>query len=181
MNRVLLIVALFAVGCMSACTKSSLYGEVQYRAQAKIDDSVVSRFIRAHNLQDVAKHVQLNDTIGVYYIVIAQGTTNTLFTTSTQVTVGDTGKVINPADNTEQLFYQTDDFHPLYSLGDVIRGWQLGVPMVGAGGTVRLLIPSRYAYGHYPHPELGPDFGLKTGLPANAVLDFYITLYDVTN
>jgi FKBP-type peptidyl-prolyl cis-trans isomerase FkpA len=63
----------------------------------------------------------------------------------------------------------------------VIRGWQMGIPLVKKGGIVRLLIPSRYAYGPNAQPQLGVTFGLKDGLPANAVLDFDIQLYDITN
>lgn len=177
MNRVLLILALFCGCCLAACQKSSLYGSVQYDAQAKIDDSIISNYIKTHGLTGIAKHVQGIDTIGVYYIVIDPGEGNTLYTNSTQVTVGDTGKLLT----TGQVFYETDKFHPSYPLGQVILGWQLGIPMVKQGGEVRLLIPSRYAYGHFAHPELGPSFDLPGGLPANAVLDFYIRLYDVTN
>jgi FKBP-type peptidyl-prolyl cis-trans isomerase FkpA len=54
-----------------------------------------------------------------------------------------------------------------------MRGWQLGIPEIKNGGTVTLYLPSRYAYGPYPQPDLG--------LPANAVLVFQITLYNVTN
>lgn len=177
MNRVLLIFALFVIGCTAGCTKSSLYGLVQVKAQAKIDDSLISKYIQSHGLTGVAKHVQNNDTIGVYYIVIDPGSGNTLFTNSTQVTVGDTGRLLS----TGQLFYETNDFHPTYPLGQVIKAWQLGIPEIKTGGEVRLLVPSRYAYSHFAHPELGPGFGLTGGLPANAVLDFYIRLYNVTN
>jgi len=180
MNRILLICGLAFICCLAACTKSSLYGPVQAKAQAKIDDSLVSRFIVANHLQGIAKHVQLNDTIGVYYIVLNPGSGQSLFTTSTQITVSDSAYLIN-SDLSETFFYKTIDFHPTYSLGSVIRAWQLGVPEISTGGQVRLLVPSRYAYGPFPQPQLGLDYGLKNGLPGNAVLDFYITLYNVTN
>jgi len=172
MNRILLVLAFFCVCCLTACTKSALYGSVQYKAQAKIDDQLVQQFLTANNLQGIAKHVQLNDTIGVYYIVLNPGGDTTLYTNATQVTVGDTAKWISSA-TTEKVFYETNDFHPSYPLGSVIRAWQLGIPEINVGGEVRLIVPSRYAYGHFPQEQIG--------LPANAVLDFYIRLYDVTN
>ena len=172
MTRILLVIALFYVCCTVACTKSSLYGPEQYAAQKKIDDSIVSNYIRSNSLEGKFKHVQNNDTIGVYYMVIDTGSANTLFTTSTQVTVGDTGRYINK-DLTETQFYETNSFHPSYTLASVILGWQLGIPMGTAGGEIRLLIPSRYAYGHYAQSGLG--------LPANAILDFSIRIYSVTN
>jgi len=172
MNRILLILGLVFVCCLAACTKSSLYGPVQAKAQAKIDDTLLSRFIVANHLQGIAKHVQLNDTIGVYFIPINPGSGQTLFTTSTQITVGDTAKLINN-DLTETTFYETNQFHPTYSLGSVIRAWQLGVPEILTGGEVRLLVPSRYAYGPFAQPTYG--------LPANAILIFTIKIYNITN
>jgi len=187
MNRILLIVLLFAAGCLTACQKSEEYGSVQYKAQAKADDDTLARFIETHGLSGIAKHVQNNDTIGVYYIVINQGLGPTLYNNATQITVGDTGKLITGAMITnlslaEPVFYRTDSIHPSYSFGDMILGWQLGIPEVNAGGEVRLLIPSRYAYGHYAQKDLvGGDSTLRRGLPPNAILDFTIRLYDVTN
>ena len=172
MNRILLIIALFFVCCIAACTKSSIYGPVQYAAQAKIDDSLVSKYIKANGLEGKFKHVQSNDTIGVYYMIIDTGTTNTLYTTSTQVTVSDTGRYIS-SNLAETQFYETNGFTPTYTLATVILGWQLGIPECNAGGEVRLLIPSRYAYGPYKQADLN--------LPANAVLDFSIKIYSVTN
>ena len=106
-------------------------------------------------------------------MVIDTGSTNTLFTSSTQVTVGDTGRYINSNGTSETQFYETNIFHPTYTLSSVILGWQVGIPMGTAGGEIRLLIPSRYAYGHYAQSGLG--------LPANAILDFSIRIYSVTN
>jgi FKBP-type peptidyl-prolyl cis-trans isomerase FkpA len=83
--------------------------------------------------------------------------------------VGDTGRLLT----TGAVFTKTNQFHPSYILGNVILGWQLGIPKIKNGGIVRLLIPSRYAYGPYPQAQIG--------LPANAVLDFDIELYNVTN
>ncbi len=165
MNKWLLPILLFCV-VMAGCGKTQS-GLAQYRAQAAIDDKIVANYIAEKNLTGVAKKV--NDTAGVYYIVLQQGQGNDLFTTSTQVTVGDTGKLLS----TGTIFTQTNTFHPSYVLGQVILGWQLGIPKINTGGIVRLLIPSRYAYGPNAQPNLG--------LPANAILDFDIQLYNVTN
>ncbi|HZX57640.1 MAG TPA: FKBP-type peptidyl-prolyl cis-trans isomerase [Mucilaginibacter sp.] len=165
MNKWLLPILLFCVA-MAGCGKTQS-GLAQYRAQAATDDKIVANYIAEHNLTEVAKKV--SDTAGVYYIVLQQGQGNDLFTTSTQVTVGDTGKLLS----TGTIFTKTNNFHPSYVLGQVILGWQLGIPKINTGGIVRLLIPSRYAYGPNAQPSLG--------LPANAILDFDIQLYNVTN
>jgi FKBP-type peptidyl-prolyl cis-trans isomerase FkpA len=109
------------------------------------------------------------DTSGVYYQIIQKGVGNDLYTLSTQVTVGDTGRLLTSG----KVFYQTNDFHPSYTLQQTILGWQLGIPKVNRNGIVRLLIPSRYAYGTSSQPQIG--------LGANAILDFTIQVYNITN
>jgi FKBP-type peptidyl-prolyl cis-trans isomerase len=58
-----------------------------------------------------------------------------------------------------------------FSLGQVIQGWQKGVPGMKVGGVRRLIIPAAQAYGASPPP------GSK--IPANADLVFVIQLEDV--
>ncbi|WP_214072206.1 FKBP-type peptidyl-prolyl cis-trans isomerase [Mucilaginibacter sp. dw_454] len=179
MNRVVVIILFFIAG-LTACKKEDNGGSVAYKAQAAEDDLLVSNFLKANPTLTATKI----DTSGVYYVVEQPGTGTDLFTNSTQVTVGYTGRLINK-DLTEQVFTQTkdstSDFHPSFVLSQVILGWRLGIPFGKKGGTIRLLIPSRYAYGPAAQPLVGVTFGLKNGLPANAVVDFDITLYDVIN
>ena len=171
MSRALLIL-LFCCCVITACKKSDV-GSVAEKAQAVIDDKIISDYIAAHPGLN-AKRI---DTTGVYYVVLQPGDGNALFTNSTQVTVGYTGKLLT----TGQLFAKTDDIHPSFVISTMIRGWQLGIPQVKKGGIVRLLLPSRYAYGPFAQPQLGKDYGLTNGLPASAVLDFEIQLYDIVN
>lgn len=151
---------------MAGCTKEQT-GLAQYKKQAAIDDKIVAAYIEANGLKDVAQKV--SDTCGVYYIVLQPGSGSDLYTTSTYVTVGDTGRILGQT----TPFYMTDNIHPSYQLGQVILGWRLGIPKVHKGGIVRLLIPSRYAYGPYPQADYN--------LPANAILDFDIQVYNITN
>jgi FKBP-type peptidyl-prolyl cis-trans isomerase FkpA len=166
MNKWLLPIILFICWGLAGCQKTVSDLDKQ-KAQAVIDDKIIADYIAANNLTGKAQKV--TDTSGVYYIIKQPGEGNDLFTTSTMVTVGDTGRLLT----TGVVFTKTNDFHPSYVLGQVILGWRLGIPKVKKGGIVRLLIPSRYAYGKYPQPDLG--------LPGNAILDFDIQLYDITN
>ncbi len=150
---------------MAGCSKDQT-GLEHYKQQAAIDDKIVADYIKANGL-DSAKRV--SDTCGVYYILIEPGQGNDLYTSSTYVTVADTAKVLGQA----TPFYQTDNFHPSYQLSQVILGWRLGIPKVHRGGLIRLLVPSRYAYGPYPQPNYK--------LSANAILDFNIRVYNITN
>ena len=161
-----LLPILFICCVVVGCTKSSS-DSTSYSAQAAIDDKIIADYIAANGL--TGKALKTSDTSGVYYIVLQPGQGNDLFTSSTQVTVGDTGRLLT----TGKVFYQTNEFHPSYVLGQMILGWQLGLPKIKKGGIVRLLIPSRYAYGTFPQADYG--------LPANAILDFDIEIYNITN
>jgi FKBP-type peptidyl-prolyl cis-trans isomerase FkpA len=167
--------------CFAACTKSDVFGPAQYKAQAAVDDKIISEYLTKYNLTSEFKHVQNNDTIGVFYRVVDSGAANSLYTNSTQITVGDTGMLLTLNARKGQIFFETDTFHPTYTLGQLIKGWQYGVPEVGSGGEVEVIMASRYAYGHYPQTQVGQAYGLTAGLPGDAILDFYIRLYDVTN
>jgi FKBP-type peptidyl-prolyl cis-trans isomerase FkpA len=160
-----LFIIVFCMVCFAACKKTAL-NTGAYKAQAAVDDKIIQDYIAAHSLSAIAKKI---DTSGVYYVVLAPGSGNAIFTNSTQVTVGDTGRLLT----TGTVFTETNNFHPSFTLGQVILGWQLGIPKIKPGGIVRLLIPSRYAYGPSAQPDLG--------LPANAILDFDIQLYGITN
>jgi len=167
MNRILLVLLLVSA-LIYGCGKSATDPLVAYNAQKAIDDKIVSDYISSHNLSALAKQA---DTSGVFYIINPgeEGTGNVLYTNSTQVTVGYTGSVLT----TGAEFVKTGNIHPSYPLSTVIRGWQLGIPHIKIGGKIRLLIPSRYAYGPYAQDSLH--------IPKSAVLDFNIQLYNVTN
>ena len=56
-----------------------------------------------------------------------------------------------------------------FPLTNVIRGWQLGIPLFREGGRGTLIIPSQLAYGSEA----------RTGIPRNSVLLFNISLIQV--
>ncbi len=167
MHRVLLLVLLLFTAGLSACTKSDDV-KAQVKAQAETDAKIISKYLKDNGLPE--QHV---DTTGVCYIVDSAGTGNNLYSNSTQVTVGYTGWLLTTNSTLGGVFSQTDNFHPSFTLGQVIRGWQVGIPKIKQGGAVTLYLPSRYAYGPYAQPGIG--------LPANACTVFHIILYNVTN
>ncbi|WP_345948538.1 FKBP-type peptidyl-prolyl cis-trans isomerase [Mucilaginibacter sp. PAMB04274] len=140
--------------------------------QAATDDQVIQKYITDNGITG-AKRVEnvlgRPDTIGVWYVIEKQGPVNTLYSLASNITVGFTGRELTSG----RQFASTGDVHPAYRLGEVIKGWQVGLPKVYKGGIIRLLVSSRYAYGPYRQPLLGLD--------ANAVLDFRIEVFDVTN
>lgn len=58
-----------------------------------------------------------------------------------------------------------------FALTSVIKGWQEGIPLVGVGGKIKLLVPS----------ALGYVSAEKPGIPANSVLIFDIEVVDIYN
>lgn len=53
----------------------------------------------------------------------------------------------------------------------LIEGWRIGLPLIKEGGRIRMIIPSALGYG----------CGGAGPIPGNAILDFDVTLVDVTN
>jgi FKBP-type peptidyl-prolyl cis-trans isomerase FkpA len=167
MNRILLILFLSIV-CLSACKKG--YDPVaEERVQAGIDDKIIQDYIAAHPGLDAKRVDSAGVATGVYYVVLAPGSGNTLFTNSTRITIDYTSRKLL----TGEVFAESNDFHPSFTLGEVLRAWKLGIPQIRKGGKIRIIAASRYAYGPYDQPELN--------LPKNSVVDFEIELLDVTN
>ena len=54
-----------------------------------------------------------------------------------------------------------------FPLNQLILGWQYGIPLIKKGGKIKLLIPSRLAYGCN-----------SSGIPANSVVIFDVELID---
>lgn len=95
--------------------------------------------------------------------------TGTAVTASDKVTVDYTGAVAG----TGVIFQSSKDTgQPVtFPLNQVIPGWTQGIPGMKEGGTRRLLIPAKLAYG--ANPPAG------SGIPANADLVFDVTLHKI--
>jgi len=165
-GRLLLIVVL-CVG-LAACQKDNTV-EAQAQVQLGIDTVLIQKYITSTNATGFVRDVTNGIATGVYYRIDTLGTGNALFTSSTLVTLGYRGTVMNSS----TIIAQTTNFHPSFSYGQMITGWQYGIRHIKQGGTVRMLIPSGDAYGPDPQDLLG--------VPANSILDFTIKLYNINN
>ncbi len=100
---------------------------------------------------------------GILYQIVNPGSGLTPTLTS-RVSVRYTGKLMNG------IIFDSNTGVPVqFLLNQVIAGWQLGLPLIKKGGTIRLIIPSSLAYGCN---ATGP-------IPGDAVLYFEIELVDV--
>ncbi len=100
---------------------------------------------------------------GIYYEIISAGSGAPNH--NSRIFVSYTGKLLDGT-----VFDQVSD-HTLtgWTLGGLIPGWQIGLPLIGEGGRIRLLIPSSLGYGCRGN---GP-------IPGNQILDFDVQLIDV--
>lgn len=102
---------------------------------------------------------------GLYYQIINPGSGVTPNSNS-KVFVTYTGKLL---DGTQFDAGTTPATGGGWALSGLISGWQIGLPLIQKGGTIKLIIPSSLAYGCQ---------GAGT-IAGNSILYFEITLNDV--
>jgi FKBP-type peptidyl-prolyl cis-trans isomerase FkpA len=101
---------------------------------------------------------------GMYYEVINPGS-GVVPTPTSKVFVSYTGKLLDGT----VFDIQNNPSVTGWQLNGLIQGWQLGLPLIHKGGTIRLLVPSSLGYGCN-------GFG---SVPGNSILYFEIYLADV--
>lgn len=144
---------------IAGCSKSGKGGCTP--TSAAEDDAKMQAYISANGI-NATKHGS-----GLYYQIIepGSGTTPTL---NSQVTVKYSGRFTNNA-----VFDQSDSQQ--FFLGQLIPGWQIGIPLIAKGGKIKLIIQPSLAYGC----EDVKDRNGNTVVPGNSVLVFDIELLDV--
>lgn len=153
----ILFAAIALVVSLSACQKTETYDK---QAQLKIDTEIITKFVADQKLVDVKQ------SNGLFYQIIKPGTgTETVLLTDT-VTVNYEGRLLNGT-----VFDKTTTAPIKFTLGQVIEGWQVGVPLIKQGGQIRLIIPSTMAY---------TNVAVGGVIPANSPLDFTIDLVKVS-
>jgi FKBP-type peptidyl-prolyl cis-trans isomerase len=100
---------------------------------------------------------------GMYYEIINPGS-GPIPNFNSILSVRYTGKLMNGT-----IFDSRTTTPVTLQLGDVIAGWQLGLPLLQKGGIIKLIIPSSMAYGCQP----------AGAVPGNSILYFEIELADV--
>jgi len=100
---------------------------------------------------------------GILYEIMAPGLgTQTPVLTSTVATVY-TGKLLNGTQ------FDASANPVSFILNGVIKGWQIGIPLIKKGGRIKLVIPSSLAYG----------CDGSGSIPPNSPLYFEVSLTDV--
>jgi len=159
MKRLVFVLFVFVLGFASCGggnkVDSGIFDPVK---QAATDESVIQAYIKQNHI-DAKKGPQ-----GLYYQILKEGT-GVNATENSTVKVNYEGKM---TDGT--VFDSTPAGQPMsFPLGNVIRGWTIGIPLVKAGGKILLLIPSALGYAEQGG---GP-------IPPNTVLIFTIDVVNV--
>ena len=131
----------FALFSISACSKTGVNEKDQMISYAKANSINYTE-----------------DPSGILYEITNPGTGTKPSVTNT-ITVTYAGKLMNG-----QHF---DAGTITYGLSSLIKGWQIAVPKIGTGGSIKVLIPSSLGYGSQ---------GAGSSIPPNSPLYFEITL-----
>ena len=146
----ILPLAIALILLVSSCSKKT--------DQTETDDQTIKDYLVSRNL------TATKDPSGLYWIMTTVGT-GTAPTTASTVEVKYKGSLLNGT-----VFDQTAaDKTFTYALSGLIKGWQIGIPLMKKGGKATLIIPSQLGYGR---ENLG-------AIPPNSVLIFDIELIDV--
>lgn len=125
--------------------------------QSEIDRNLIVKYLEDNNL------TAIEDESGLFYIVDVPGGEEKP-TLSDNVTVTYKGYFLNGS-----VFDQTAEGQDIsFPLTGVIKGWQIGIPKFGKGGSGQLFLPSDLAYGSRGSGSVGP----------NSVLIFDVELLD---
>ena len=132
----LLFTAAGSVLLLTACSKDDCVG-------SEVD---ITEYLAARD--STGQAIQLE---GLYYIIEEPGDT-----VRPQLT--DTVVVTYRGTTTEDApFDETGEMPVAFLLDDLIRAWQIGLPLIGQGGRIRLFVPSRLAYASNQAGNLCPS------------------------
>ena len=126
--------------------------------QAQLDDRLIQDFVTSKGL------TMTKDPSGVWYSVSAPGTGDVPITINSTIQTAYTGRF------TDGTVFQTNA-DASFIVSETIAGWGKVIPgRLRKGGKMRMIIPSRLAYG-----QSG-----GSAIPGNAILDFDIEILSIT-
>jgi FKBP-type peptidyl-prolyl cis-trans isomerase FkpA len=170
MRNILLALAILSVIFIS-CSKDDActYNDSTVTATTSESDSINSYLVK-NNITGAVKHPS-----GFYYKITQPGTGKAIVNLCSIVTVNYAGRFTNGTyfDPTTPGTTSSASF----PLGQVIGGWQKGLPLISTGGKITLYIPPSLGYGSTPITNQ------STGaivIPANSYLIFDIELVSVS-
>ena len=137
----------------------NLYSHTDSLLQTAKDRNMIKAIVKLGSANDSL----LEGPQGVYYTILKEGT-GSLVSVNDTVTAFYKGSLVGGS-----VFDETKDKPATFPLNRLIRGWQIGVPLVKIGGKIRIVIPSHLAY------------SIRTRaakIPPNSILVFEIEVVD---
>jgi len=153
MKRNVLLAFLVAPLLFAACGKTS---EPCVPATVASEKAAMVAYCTANNIT-YTEHAS-----GILYEIMSPGLGAQPTLTNTVSTVY-TGKLLNNSQ------FDASANPVSFLLNEVIKGWQIGIPLIKKGGRIKMVIPSSLAYG----------CNGSGSIPANSPLYFEVTLTDV--
>lgn len=157
---------LLLVLIVSSCGKSKNscpYDESTTVATQAETDAVAS-YLSGANITDAIKHPS-----GFYYKILTTGAGTTTPNLCSEIGINYKGQLTNGT-----VFDQTTNQMAVFTLGQLIVGWQKGIPLIKKGGKILLYLPPSLAYG----TQVIRDRSGNTLIPANSILVFTVELVD---
>jgi len=121
--------------------------------QLEADIKKIEAYLAENNIE------ALRHSSGLFYVIETAGGAQKPGPNAT-VTVSYKGMLLNGTIFDQNQYVNLD-------LPTLIEGWKIGIPLIGAGGKIKLFVPSTLAYGKTD----------RDGIPANSVLIFEISLH----
>ena len=161
MKFVKLFIAASVVLLAIACNKSST--STCTNATVESEATVISSYASSQGI------VGTKDPSGVYYQIINEGGANKPTLTS-KIYIKYRGEKLDGT-----VFDQaTNPGTTGFTLNSLIEGWKIGIPKIGKGGKIKLVIPSALAYGCTGTTSSDS----AKSIPANSPLFFEIEMED---
>ena len=146
-------VLVIALGLLAGCKKETCgYDECAIKAPAA-EVQKVQDYLSSQNITNAIQHCS-----GLFYVIDTLGT-GQYPNACAGVSVRYKGMLTNGS-----VF---DEGTTAFSLRNVITGWRNGIPLVRAGGKIRLYVPPTLGYG---------SAGFAPAIPGNAILIFEVGL-----
>ena len=169
-----LIWALGIVICLvSACVKPGSSSDTTCNYT---DSPVVAP---ANEIDSVKKYLNLHSisatqhSSGFFYTINPQGTGLAISNLCSILTVRYNGRLTNGSVFDSTTAGNTSAFR----LGEVITGWQKGLPLISKGGKITLYIPPTLGFGSTDRKN---NAGVVI-IPANSIVIFDVELVDIAN
>jgi FKBP-type peptidyl-prolyl cis-trans isomerase FkpA len=161
---ILAIVLVFA-GCSKSDNEGCGLTEAQVTAPAS-EIATIQAYLTANSLT-ATQH-----SSGLFYSIVNPGSGTVAPAICSSISVKYTGRLTNGAvfDNNNNNAVPAQ-----FLLGQLIPGWQKGIPLIKKGGSIKLYIPPSLGYGQQ---DVRNGAGVVV-IPGNSIIVFDMDLLDV--